>query len=51
MKIQKKQKSQKIYIDHSCDIDFNNFMEIYQKKYCKKFLVLVFDTTLSSENP
>ena len=50
MKIPKKQELQQIAFNHSSDIDFKDFMNLY-KKYCKKKFFLVIDATLASNNP
>ena len=51
MKIPKNQEIPKIAIDHSSDIDFENFMELYRKCNAKTFLSLLIGTTLPSYNP
>ena len=44
-------KVQKIAINHSSDIDFKDFMKIYEKYTAEPYSFLVNDTTLSSHNP
>ena len=51
MKIPNKRELQKIAINHSSDIDFNNFIKIYKKCTNDPYSFLVNDTTLSSDNP
>ena len=51
MTIPNKRELQQIALNHSLDIDFNDFMEIYKKCTAKPYSFLVIDTTLSSGNP
>ena len=51
MKIPNKRELQQIAINHSSDIDFNDFIRIYKKCTDKPYSFLVNDTTLSSDNP
>ena len=51
MKIPYKRKRQQIVINHLSDIDFKNFIKIYNKCTVDKYSFLVDDTTLSSGNP
>ena len=51
MKIPNKQKLQQIAFNHSSDIDFEDFMNLYQKCTAKPDTFLVFDTILASDNP
>ena len=51
MKIPNKRELQQIAINHSSDIDFKNFMNIYNKCTAKPYSFLVTDRTLSSDNP
>ena len=50
MKIQNKQEHQQT-CNHSSDIDFQDFMNLYKKCTAKLFSILVIDTTLASDNP
>ena len=50
MKIPNKQKLQQIVFDHSSDINFRDFMTLYQKKYCR-IIFLFSDTALTSDTP
>ena len=51
MKIPNKRELQQIALNHSSDIDFQDFMKIY-KKYTKElYSFLVNDTTLPSDDP
>ena len=47
MKIQNKRELQQIAINHSSDMDFNDFITIYKKCTDKPHSFLVNDTTLS----
>ena len=51
MKIPNKRELQQIALNHSSDIDFNNFMNIYQKRTTEPYSFLVNDTTLPSDDP
>ena len=51
MKITNKKKLQKIALNHSSDIDFNDFMKIYKKYTVEPYSFLVNDKTLPSDNP
>ena len=51
MKISNKRELQQIALNHSSDIDFKDFMKIYEKCTEKPYSFLVIDTTLSSDNP
>ena len=51
MKIPNKRELQQIAINHSSNIDFNDFIRIYKKFTDKPYSFLVNDTTLSSDNP
>ena len=42
---------QQIAINHSSDIDYKDFMKIYEKYTAEKYSFLVNDTTLPSDNP
>ena len=49
MKIQNKQELQKTIFNHSSDIDFQDFMNLYNKCTAKPYSFLVMDTTLASD--
>ena len=51
MKIPNKRELQQISLNHSCDIDFKDFMNIYKKYTKEPYSFLVNDTTLPSDNP
>ena len=51
MKIPNKRELQQIALNHSSDIDFKDFMNIYNKSTKKPYSFLVNDTTLPSDNP
>ena len=51
MKIPNKRELQQIALNHSSDIDFKDFMNIYNKSTKKPYYFLVNDTTLPSDNP
>ena len=51
MKIPNKRELQKIVLNHSTDIYFNDFMKIYKKCIAKPYSFLVNDTTLPSDDP
>ena len=46
MKILKKQELQQIVFNHSSDIDFRDFMNLYKKCTEKQYSFLVIDATL-----
>ena len=48
MKIPNKQE---IAFNHSSDIDFKDFMNLYKKCTTKPYYYLVIDTTFASDNP
>ena len=50
-KIPNKRKLQQIALNHSSDIDFKDFMKIYNKCTAEPYFFLVNDTTLPSDNP
>ena len=50
MKILNKTELQRITLDHSSDIDFKDFINIY-KKCAKPYSFLVNDNTFASDNP
>ena len=51
MKIPNKRELQQIALNHSSDIDFKDFMNIYKKSNKESYSFLVNDTTLPSDNP
>ena len=51
MKIPNKRELQQIALNHSSDIDFKEFMNIYKKCTKEPYSFLVNDTTLPSDNP
>ena len=51
MKIFKQRKLQQIALNHSSDIDFKDFLKIFQKYSVEPYYFLVNDTTQSSDNP
>ena len=50
MKISNKIDFQQIAFNHSSDIDFQNFMNLYKKSIAEPYSLLVTDTTLPSDN-
>ena len=50
MKIPNKRELQQIAFNHSSDIDFQDFMNLYKKCTAKPYSFLVIDTTLASDN-
>ena len=51
MKIPNKRELQQIALNHSSDIDFEDFMNIYKKYTKEPYSFLVNDTTLPSDDP
>ena len=51
MKIPNKRELQQIALNHSSDIDFKDFMNIYKNCANEPYSFLVNDTTLPSDNP
>ena len=51
MKIPNKRELQQTVFNHSSDIDFKDFMNIYKKCPKKPYYFLVIDATLASDNP
>ena len=51
MKIQSKQELQQTAFNHSSDIDFKDFMNLYKKFTAKPYSFLVIDTTVVLDNP
>ena len=49
MKIPNKRELQQIAFNHSSDIDFQNFMNLYKKSTSKPYSFLVIDTSLASD--
>ena len=47
MKIPNKRELQQIVFNHSSDVDFKNFMNLYQKCTAKPYSFLVIDATLA----
>ena len=50
MKIANKRELQQIVFNHSLDIDFKDFMNLYKKYTAKPYSFLVTDTALASDN-
>ena len=50
MKINNKRELQNIAINHSADIDYNDFMKIYRERLRESYNVLIIDTTLPASN-
>ena len=50
MKILSKRELQQIAFNHSSDIDFQDFMNLFKKCTVKPYSFLVIDTTLASDN-
>ena len=50
MKIPNKRELLHIAFNHSSDIDFQDFMNLYKASTVQTFFFLVFDTTLPSDN-
>ena len=51
IKIPNKIEFQQTALNHSSDIDFKDFMEIYKKCVAEPYSFLVIDTSLPSDNP
>ena len=51
MKIPNKRELQQIALNHSTEIDFKDFMNIYKKCTTEPYSLLVNDTTLPSDDP
>ena len=51
MKIPYKRELQQIAYNHSSDIDFKDFMNLYKKCTEKPYYFVVIDATLASDNP
>ena len=50
MKILNKRELQQVAINHSSDIDFQDFMNLYEKCFAKPYFFIVIDPTLASDN-
>ena len=50
MKVSNKRELQQIAFNHSWDIDFQDFMNLYKKCIAKPYSFLIIDTTLASDN-
>ena len=50
-KIPNKRELQQIAFNHSSDIDFKYFINLYKKCTAKPYSFLVIDATLASDNP
>ena len=50
MKIPNKRELQQIDFNHSSDIDFQDFINLYKKLTAKPYSFLVIDTTLTLDN-
>ena len=51
MKIPNKRELQQTEFNHSSDIDFKDFMNLFKKCTAKPYSFLVIDATLASDNP
>ena len=51
MKINNRRELQNIAINHSADIDYNDFIKIYRECTNESFNFLTIDTTLPASNP
>ena len=51
MKISNKRELEKIFLNHSSNIEFKDFMKVYKKYTVEQYSFLVNDTTLPSDNP
>ena len=51
MKIPNKRELKQISINHSADVDFKDFINIYRKCTLEPYSFLVDDKTLPSDNP
>ena len=51
MKLSSKQELQQNAVNHSSNIDFQDFINVYKKCTEKSYSFLVIDTTLASNNP
>ena len=51
MKISNKRELEKIFLNHSSNIEFKDFMKVYKKYTVEQYSFLVNSTTLPSDNP
>ena len=51
MKNRNEQELQQIAFNHSSDIDFKSFINLYKKGTAKPYTCLVIHATLASDNP
>ena len=51
MKIPNKWELQQVAFNHSLDMDFKDFMNLYKKSTARPYSFLVTDATLASDNP
>ena len=51
MRIPSKRELPQIAFNHSSDIDFKDFMNLYKKFTAKPYFFVVIDATLASDNP
>ena len=51
MKIPNRRELQQVALDHSSNIDFKDFVKIYNKCTDESYSFFVNDTTLTSDNP
>ena len=51
MKILNKRELQQITINHTADVDFKDFMELYKKYTAEQYPFLLNNTVLPSDNP
>ena len=51
MKIPNKRELQQTVFNHSSNIDFKDFLNLYRRCTAKPYLFFVIDATLASDNP
>ena len=51
MKINNRKELQNIAINHSADIDYQDFTKIYRERTKERFHFLIIDTTLPASDP
>ena len=51
MNIPNKRELQQITFNHSSDVDFKDFINLYKKYNAKLYSLLVINATLASDNP
>ena len=51
MKVPNKRELQQIVFNHSSDIEFKDFMNLYKICTAKPYYFLIIDTILASDNP